>query len=132
MNWNIFKHQMQLLREYRFCIEDLENEREDTFYFYYGVHGVSFDRIPSSHSPEMDMNKREKFNRKIEDIDRQIKAYRESVEQYEATLRRLPKDAQNMARRKFLDGYTYYKLGKEFGYSPTGARKHIQIEVEKI
>lgn len=132
MNWNIFKYQMQLLREYRFRIEDLEIEREDTFYIFYGVHGVSFDRIPSSHSPEVDMNKREKFNEKIEGIDLELKGYRQAVEEYEDTLRRLPEEIQRMVERKFLEGCTYYKLGKEFGYSPTGAMKHIQIEVEKL
>ena len=107
-------------------------EREDLFYEFYGVHGISFDRIPSSHSAEMDMQKREKFNTLIEQIDLEVKGYQMAIEEYEDTLRRLPKEIQKMVKRKFLDGITYYQLGKEFGYSPTGAMKHIQKEVEKI
>lgn len=132
MNWNIFKYQMQLLREYRYRIEDLEIEREDTFYIFYGVHGISFDRIPSSHSADMDMLKREKFNEKIERIDLEIRGYRMAIENYEDTLHRLPEDIQRMAKRKFLDGMTYYQLGQEFGYTPTGIMKHMQKEVEKL
>lgn len=132
MNWNIFKYQMSLLREYRYRIEDLLIEREDVFYEYYGVHGISFDRIPSSHSAEMEMLKREKFNQKIERIDMEINGYRQAIEEYESTLNRLPEDIQRMVERKFLGGITYYKLGQEFGYTPTGAMKHMQKEVEKL
>lgn len=132
MNWNIFKYQMQLLREYRYRIEDLLVEREDTFYIFYGVHGISFDRIPSSHSTEMEMAKREKFNQKIDQIDLEIQGYKQAIEEYESTLNRLPEDIRKMAERKFLGGITYYQLGKEFGYTPAGVMKHIQKEVEKL
>lgn len=132
MKYSIFKHQMCLLREYRFRIEDLQIEREDTFYEFYGVHGISFDRIPSSHSPETEMEKREKFNERIERIDMEIRGYKMAIEQYEDTLNRLPQEIRDMATRKFLDGCTYYQVGKEFGYTPTGTMKHIQKEVEKL
>lgn len=132
MKYNIFKYKMQLYREYIFRIEDLEIERDDIFYTFYGVHGISFDRIPSSHSVEMDIAKRDKFNSLIENIDLELKNYRESIDEYEQILSSLPEEIQRMVRRKFLDGCTYYQLGKEFGYTPTGVMKHIQKEVEKL
>jgi hypothetical protein len=132
MNWNIFKLEMQLYREYLFKIEDLEEERETVFYTFYGVHGVSFDRIPSSHSVDMDIEKRDKFNHSLQPIDKDIDRYKTINQQYERILSSLPEDVQKMARRKFLDNCTYYQVGNEFGYSPNGAYKRIRNEVEKL
>lgn len=132
MNYKIFKYKMQLYREYLFKIEDLENEREDTFYRFYGVHGVSFDRIPSSHSADMDIIRREKFNDIIERIDKEIEGYKEEIAKYEEILSSLPDKVQKMARRKFIDGCIFQQVGDEFGYSMNAIYKKIKTEVEKL
>lgn len=132
MNYNIFKYKMQLYREYLFRIEDLKVERDDTFYIFYGVHGVSFDRIPSSPSRDADIQKREKFNQVLDKIDREIKGYEEAIEEYEDILHSLPDEVQKMARRKYLDGCTFYQVGDEFGYTYAGVYKKIKNEVEKL
>ena len=136
MDYKAFVTMMKFYANIPQILKDLKEQREDIVYIFYGVHGVAFDRIPSSQNPGMDAIKREQFDRKIKPLDMKIAYYEKMLEMVkndaDPILAALPKDVRKMVQMKFIKGMTFYEIGDKLGYSYNAIYKKIKNEVEKL
>ena len=136
MDYKAFVTMMKFYANIPQILKELNEQKEDIFYMFYGVHGVPFDRIPSSSNPETDAIKREKFDRKIKPLDMKIQYYEKMWEMVkndaDPILAALPKEVRKMVQMKFIKGMTFYEIGDKLGYSYNAIYKKIKNEVEKL
>ena len=131
MNYKIFVANLTNLNRMKAEHKKMCSRLEDLIYLETGVKGISYDNIMVSHNPSLSALKRLDMVDKVDDLCREINWLVITIDETEKTLKKMPKDLQQMLKCKFQMGMSYEQVGLRFGYSKSGIQYRLMTETER-
>lgn len=132
MNYDTFKHEVSVLKAYKKSLRQIEEEMEDIIYQYCGVKGIRYDREPSIRNVAMEEATKLKMSEALEEPQREYDFTLMMIQRIERNLLLLPQDVREMCVMHYVDRMPLAYVGDAYGYTPSGAIRKMQREVEKI
>ena len=131
MNYKIFVANLTNLNRMKSEHKKMCSRLEDLIYLETGVKGISYDNIMVSHNPSLSALKRLDMVDKVDDLCREINWLGITIDETEKTLKKMPKELQQMLKCKFQMGMSYEQVGLRFGYSKSGIQYRLMTETER-
>ena len=131
MDYRTFTTNLSNYNRYKEDLTKVETELEQIFYLLRGVKGVGYsDNTKSTNESQKALNwltLDEKYNLKLREKEFILQA----ISQVENILERMPEELRNMLIKVYVDGWTFRKLGEQYGYSYNGMWQYLRREVER-
>lgn len=132
MNFDTFKHELSNLNSYRKSLKKIEEEMEDIIYQFAGVKGIRYDREPSMRNIRLAESVKLKMTEALKEPQREYDFTLMMIQRIERNLSLLPQDTRDMCVMHYVDRMPLVYVGDAYGYTPSGAIRKMQREVEKI
>ena len=136
MKYELFVLQMKMLQQLRDVKKDLEQEIENIYYQYGGVHGVRYDKQLSTSNPyssdERLLMLSEKLIEPQKELEKIIYAISQIEPQVMKDLDALDDDIRNVCELIYFQNKTYDEVGRLVGYSTNGLWYRVKKEIQKI
>lgn len=131
MDYNTFVYDLKRYKDNLKKLQEYDGLIDMQLYIMSGVSAVKYEKIPSSHNPEMsELNRLEQIE-KYNFLLMQRQRYETAVKNIQVIKARLPEDLWTMLKEKFIDGMTYEQIGRKYGYTGQGFWKMLRRETEK-
>ena len=131
MDYRTFTTNLSNYTRYKEDLAKLNLELEQIFYVLRGVKGVGYENIAHSTNESQKalnwLTLDEKYNLKLREKEFILQA----ISQVENILERMPEELRNMLVRVYVDGWTFRKLGEQYGYSYNGMWQYMKRETER-
>lgn len=131
MTYEIFTTQLSKLKQMKAEHKRLKSHLEDLIYLETGVKGISYDNVMVSHNPSLSALKRLEMVDVVDEICREINFLAIAIDETEKILAKMPEETKQMLTDKFINGWTYDRVGEKYGFSHSGIQYRMERETQK-